>query len=73
MRLDSSIPVIASANRAMLADLSGDAPDLRLLYPFHINRLDPYTPIAEYKTQLPDRKLLQKKLHEFYLQNDLTE
>jgi len=29
--------------------------------------------IAECKTQLPDRKLLQKKLHEFYLQNDLTE
>lgn len=28
--------------------------------------------IAEYKTQLPDRKLLQKKLHEFYLQNDLS-
>ena len=25
--------------------------------------------IAEYKTQLPDRKLLQRKLHEFYLQN----
>ncbi len=26
--------------------------------------------ISEYKTQLPDRKLLQKKLHEFYLQNE---
>jgi predicted nuclease of restriction endonuclease-like (RecB) superfamily len=25
--------------------------------------------IAEYQTQLPDRKLLQAKLHEFYLQN----
>ncbi len=25
--------------------------------------------IAEYQTQLPDRKLLQSKLHEFYLQN----
>ena len=25
--------------------------------------------IAEYKTQLPDRKLLRKKLHELYLQN----
>ena len=25
--------------------------------------------IAEYKTQLPDKKLLQRKLHEFYLQN----
>ncbi len=25
--------------------------------------------IAEYKTQLPDKKLLQAKLHEFYLQN----
>jgi predicted nuclease of restriction endonuclease-like (RecB) superfamily len=26
--------------------------------------------ISEYKTQLPERKLLQKKLHEFYLQNE---
>jgi hypothetical protein len=25
--------------------------------------------IAEYKTQLPDKQLLQAKLHEFYLQN----
>lgn len=25
--------------------------------------------IAEYRTQLPDKKLLQAKLHEFYLQN----
>jgi predicted nuclease of restriction endonuclease-like (RecB) superfamily len=27
--------------------------------------------IAEYQTQLPDKKLLQNKLHEFYLQNTL--
>jgi len=26
--------------------------------------------IAEYKTQLPDKELLQAKLHEFYLQNE---
>lgn len=26
--------------------------------------------VAEYKTQLPDRKLLKDKLHEFYLQNE---
>ncbi|MBN9231999.1 MAG: hypothetical protein BGO90_04980 [Legionella sp. 40-6] len=26
--------------------------------------------IAEYKTQLPDKKVLQAKLHEFYLQNN---
>jgi hypothetical protein len=25
--------------------------------------------IAKYQTQLPDKKLLQAKLHEFYLQN----
>jgi hypothetical protein len=25
--------------------------------------------IAQYQTQLPDKKLLQAKLHEFYLQN----
>ena len=25
--------------------------------------------IAEYQTQLPDKKLLREKLHEFYLQN----
>jgi hypothetical protein len=25
--------------------------------------------IAEYQTQLPDKKILQAKLHEFYLQN----
>jgi hypothetical protein len=29
--------------------------------------------IAEYQTQLPDKKLLQAKLHEFYLQNALEE
>jgi predicted nuclease of restriction endonuclease-like (RecB) superfamily len=29
--------------------------------------------IAEYQTQLPDKKLLQAKLHEFYLQNSLEE
>jgi hypothetical protein len=28
--------------------------------------------IAEYQTQLPDKKLLQNKLHEFYLQNALS-
>ena len=27
--------------------------------------------VAEYQTQLPDKKLLQAKLHEFYLQNSL--
>ena len=25
--------------------------------------------IAEYQTQLPDKKMLREKLHEFYLQN----
>jgi len=29
--------------------------------------------IAEYQTQLPDKKLLQEKLHEFYLQNLVAE
>jgi hypothetical protein len=29
--------------------------------------------IAEYQTQLPDKKLLQAKLHEFYLQNTPAE
>ena len=29
--------------------------------------------IAEYQTKLPDKKLLQAKLHEFYLQNALEE
>ena len=29
--------------------------------------------IAEYKIQLPDRKLLQEKLHEFYMQNEKDE
>ena len=29
--------------------------------------------IAEYKTQLPDRKLLQEKSHEFYMQNEKDE
>jgi len=28
--------------------------------------------IAEYQTQLPDKKLLQAKLHEFYLQNETS-
>ena len=26
--------------------------------------------IAEYQTQLPDKKMLRAKLHEFYLQNN---
>jgi YhcG PDDEXK nuclease domain len=29
--------------------------------------------IAQYETQLPDKALLQSKLHEFYLQNTNTE
>lgn len=29
--------------------------------------------IAEYQTQLPDKKLLQAKLHEFYLQNTIAD
>ena len=29
--------------------------------------------IAKYETQLPDKKLLQAKLHEFYLQNTIVE
>lgn len=29
--------------------------------------------IAEYQTQLPDKALLQAKLHEFYLQNQAAE
>ena len=29
--------------------------------------------IAEYQTQLPDKKLLREKLHEFYLQNAAEE
>jgi YhcG PDDEXK nuclease domain len=29
--------------------------------------------IAEYQTQLPDKKMLRAKLHEFYLQNNKDE
>jgi YhcG PDDEXK nuclease domain len=29
--------------------------------------------IAQYETQLPDKALLQSKLHEFYLQNTVGE
>jgi len=29
--------------------------------------------IAEYQTQLPDKKLLREKLHEFYVQNAIEE
>jgi predicted nuclease of restriction endonuclease-like (RecB) superfamily len=36
---------------------------------FALNRTLSPALIAEYKTQLPDKKLLQAKLHEFYLQN----
>jgi predicted nuclease of restriction endonuclease-like (RecB) superfamily len=37
---------------------------------FALNRTLSPAVIAEYKTQLPDKKLLQEKLHEFYLQNE---
>jgi hypothetical protein len=37
---------------------------------FSLNRTLSPALIAEYKTKLPDKKLLQKKLHEFYLQNN---
>lgn len=36
---------------------------------YALNRTLSPAVIAEYKTQLPDKKLLQDKLHEFYLQN----
>ncbi|WP_263385557.1 PDDEXK nuclease domain-containing protein [Granulicella arctica] len=36
---------------------------------FALSRSLSPTLIAEYKTQLPDKELLQAKLHEFYLQN----
>lgn len=29
--------------------------------------------VTQYQTQLPDKKLLQAKLHEFYLQNVVEE
>jgi hypothetical protein len=36
---------------------------------YSLNRTLSPALIAEYQTQLPDKKLLQAKLHEFYLQN----
>lgn len=36
---------------------------------YALNRTLSPAVIAEYKTQLPDKKLLREKLHEFYLQN----
>lgn len=36
---------------------------------YALSRSLPPALIAEYQTQLPDKKLLQAKLHEFYLQN----
>jgi hypothetical protein len=36
---------------------------------FALNRSLSPALVAEYKTKLPDKKLLQAKLHEFYLQN----
>ncbi|HAT8326750.1 TPA: DUF1016 family protein [Legionella pneumophila] len=36
---------------------------------FTLNRTLSPAVVAEYKTQLPDKKLLREKLHEFYLQN----
>ncbi len=40
---------------------------------FALNRTLSPAVIAEYKTKLPDKKLLQEKLHEFYLQNELLD
>ena len=40
---------------------------------FALNRTLSPAVIAEYKTKLPDKKLLQEKLHEFYLQNENLE
>lgn len=37
---------------------------------YALSRTLPPALIAEYQTQLPDKKLLQAKLHEFYLQNE---
>lgn len=37
---------------------------------FALNRTLSPALVAEYKTKLPDKKLLQRKLHEFYLQNE---
>lgn len=37
---------------------------------FALNRTLSPAVIAEYKTQLPDKKLLREKLHEFFLQNE---
>ena len=37
---------------------------------FALNRSLSPALIAEYHTQMPDKKLLQAKLHEFYAQND---
>lgn len=37
---------------------------------FALNRTLSPAVVAEYKTKLPDKKLLQEKLHEFYLQNE---
>lgn len=40
---------------------------------YALNRTVSPALIAEYKIQLPDRKLLQEKLHEFYRRNNLVE
>lgn len=37
---------------------------------FALNRTLSPALVAEYKTKLPDKKLLQRKLHEFYMQNE---
>ena len=37
---------------------------------FALNRTLSPAVIAEYKTHLPDKKLLREKLHEFFLQNE---
>jgi len=36
---------------------------------YSLNRTLSPALIAEYQTKLPDKQLLQAKLHEFYLQN----
>ena len=42
---------------------------LHVVVEFALSRLLSPAMIAEYQTQLPDKKLLQAKLHEFYALN----
>jgi hypothetical protein len=67
-----SLPAIVPAVPTPLRPLPGVSKDNQVVE-YALSRTASPALIAEYQTQLPDKALLQAKLHEFYLQNQAAE